>query len=58
MPFDSEKFAKKSGKRENKLGKRRRKAKNREGSFTLSLLTDTVGYATVNCLGARLVLCC
>ena len=33
----------KSGKKEDKLG---RKDKNREGSFTLPLLTDRAGYAT------------
>ena len=45
----------KSGKRggnrekEEKIGKKRkgRKGKNREGSFTLPLLTDRAGYATV-----------
>ena len=46
---DSEKFAKnreklgKIGKTEEKSG---RKGKNREGSFTLPLLTDRAGYAT------------
>ena len=34
----------KSGKKEEKLG---RKGKNREGSFTLPLLTDRAGYATI-----------
>ena len=49
---NSEKFAKKSGKRE-KIRKNRgkkeesgRKGKNQEGSFTLPLLTDRAGYAT------------
>ena len=54
LPKNQEK-GKTKWEKEEKLG---RKAKNQEGSFTLSLLTDTVGYATVNCLGARLVLCC
>ena len=50
--LNSEKFAKKSGKRE-KIRKNRgkkeesgRKGKNQEGSFTLPLLTDRAGYAT------------
>ena len=34
----------KIGKKEEKLG---RKGKNRKGSFTLPLLTDRAGYATV-----------
>ena len=43
---DSEKFAKnreKEGKNQEKSGKKR---KNREGSFTLPLLTDRAGYTT------------
>ena len=43
---DSEQIAKnweKEGKNQEKLGK---KKKNREGSFTLPLLTDRAGYAT------------
>ena len=51
---DSKKIAKnweKEGKNQEKLGKKEeksgRKGKNREGSFTLPLLTDRAGYATV-----------
>ena len=48
---DSEKFAKKRGK-SGKIGEKEqksgRKGKNREGSFTLPLLTDRDGYATVD----------
>ena len=51
---DSEKFAKnleKEGKNQEKSGKREeesgRKGKNLEGSFTLPLLTDRAGYATM-----------
>ena len=47
---DNEKFAK-GREKEGKIGKKeeksRRKGKNREGSFTLPLLTDRDGYATV-----------
>ena len=48
-PPDSEKFAKnweKEGKNQEKEEKSGRKGKNREGSFTLPLLTDRAGYAT------------
>ena len=46
---DSEKFAKNREKEEKirkKEEKSGRKGKNREGSFTLPLLTDRAGYAT------------
>ena len=45
-----QKNCQKSGKRERKSGKRgknREKEENREGSFTLPLMTDRAGYATV-----------
>ena len=53
VPLDSEKFAKNWKKEgENKSGQKRdkirKKSKNREGSFTLPLLTDRAGYTTVN----------
>ena len=41
----SGKIQEKSGKKEEKSG---RKVKNREVSFTLTLLTDRAGYATAN----------
>ena len=47
---DSENFAKnreKEGKIRKKEEKSGRKGKNREGSFTLPLLTERAGYATV-----------
>ena len=47
---DSEKFAKdqeKEGKNREKEEESGRKGKNREGSFTLPLLTDRAGYATM-----------
>ena len=51
---DSEKFAKNLEKEGKKSGKNRereeesgRKGKNREGSFTLPLLIDRAGYATM-----------
>ena len=40
------KIGKKRGKIGNKEEKSGRKGKNREGSFTLPLLTDRAGYAT------------
>ena len=47
---DSEKFAKKLRKRREKIRKKEeesgRKGNNREGYFTLPLLTDRAGYAT------------
>ena len=45
---DSKKFAKNREKREKKSGKIRGKGRNREGSFTLPLLIDSAGYATVD----------
>ena len=51
-PLYSEKFAEnqeKEGENQEKAGKRGKigkKRKNREGSFTLPLLTDRAGYAT------------
>ena len=44
------KICQKSGKKSRKIGKKEgksgRKSKNRQGSFTLPLLTDSAGYAT------------
>ena len=44
MPLDSDNFPKIE-----KRGKNREKEENREGSFTLSHLTDRAGYATALC---------
>ena len=59
--LDSKKFAKnweKEGKKSGNIGKKEeksgRKGKNREGSFTLPLLTDRAGYATVQTIGPNL----
>ena len=49
-PLDSEKFAKNQEKQGENRGKEEKlggKGKNREGSYTLPLLTDRAGYATV-----------
>ena len=45
-PLDSEKFAKNREEEGENQEKTRKSGKNREGSFTLPLLTDRAGYAT------------
>ena len=50
-PLDSEKFAKnrgKEGENQEKWEKEGKKRKNREGYFSLHLLTDRAGYATAS----------
>ena len=47
-PLTAKKIAKNRGKIRNKEEKSGRKGKNREGFFTLPLLTDRAGYATAH----------